>query len=481
MQSLPDYYACLNVPRSASSDEIRQAFRKMARRFHPDANTDPHAAEEFKLISAAHETLTDPPRRAEYDTRLLAFDIPFSIEAVYSRNSLRAMSDPQVVYCLLNIKTIARAKRITPPLNLCLVIDRSTSMQGARLDHTKSAARQIIEGLNENDFFSIVTFSDRAEVILPSQSCENKPLILSKVNAIQASGGTEILEGLMAGLLELQENINPKSINHLTLLTDGRTYGDEENCLLLGTLAESDGIVISGLGIGDEWNDVFLDQLTATTGGESLYIHSIEKVEDLMVKQVRGIGGTMAQRLRLQVTCDTDVKLRSAFRIYPEAHPIAVDDQPLRIGSIPPIGISSILLEFVVKTGNDSRQNIARVSIMGDILNMGRIEEKVSADLTQPISNSAKAEPPPLAILQTMDKLTLYRLQEKAWAAAEGGKVREAAQHLEVLASRLLTSGERDLAQTTVEAASRLGNTHQIPSDAKKRIKYGTRAIISKL
>lgn len=481
MESLPDYYACLNVSRSASTEDVRQAFRKMARRFHPDANADPYAAEEFKLISTAHETLTDSTRRADYDARLSAFDVSFSIEPIYSRSSLRAMSDPQVVYCLLNVKTISKTKRIAPPLNLCLVIDRSTSMQGARLDRTKSAARQIIDGLDKNDFFSVVAFSDRAEVIFPSQSCQNKPLIISKVNAIQASGGTEILEGLMTGLLELQENISPQSINHLTLLTDGRTYGDEENCLLLGALAESDGIVISGLGIGDEWNDVFLDQLTATTGGESLYVHSIEKVEDLMVKQVRGIGGTMAQRLRLQVTCDADVQLRSAFRIHPEAYPIPADDQPLRVGSIPRTGVSSILLEFVVKTGNDSRQNIARVSIIGDILNIGRIEEKVTADLTLPVGSSAKAEPPPLAILQIMDKLMLYRLQEKAWAAAEDGKVREATQHLEMLASRLLTTGERDLAQMTVEAASRLGNTNQIPSDAKKRIKYGTRAIISKL
>src|SRR3990172_6454146 len=112
MQSLPDYYACLTMSRSASVDDIRQAFRKMARRFHPDVNADPHAAEEFKLISTAHETLTDATRRVEYDAYLSTFDAPFSIDAVYSRTHLRAMPDPQVVYCLLNIKTIAQSKRI---------------------------------------------------------------------------------------------------------------------------------------------------------------------------------------------------------------------------------------------------------------------------------------------------------------------------------------------------------------------------------
>lgn len=481
MESLPDFYACLNVPRSASPDDIRHAFRKIARRFHPDVNPDPRAAEEFKLISTAHETLTDAARRADYDTRLATFDVPFSLEPIYSRKYLRAMPDPQVVYCLLDIQTVARSKRITPPLNFCMVIDRSTSMQGVRLDRIKSAARQIIEGLDKSDFFSIVAFSDHAEVILPSQSCQNKTSIMSKVNAIQANGGTEILEGLMAGLLELQQNISPKSVNHLTLLTDGRTYGDEDDCLLLGVLAESDGIVISGLGIGDEWNDTFLDQLTATTGGASLYVQSIDTVEDLMIRQVRGIGGTSAQRLRLQITCDTDVKLRSAFRIHPEAFPLPVDDQPIKIGSIPRSGTTSILLEFVVKTGADSSQNIARITVCGDILNIGTIDEKVLTDLALPVSSHNKAEPPPLAILQAMDKLTLYRLQEKAWAAVEAGKVGEATQHLEMLASRFLTSGERDLAQTAVEAASRLGQSNQIPSDAKKRIKYGTRAFISKI
>jgi Ca-activated chloride channel family protein len=354
-------------------------------------------------------------------------------------------------------------------------------MQGQRLDHVKSAARQIIDNLDPEDYFSVVSFSDRAEVVSPTQLCQNKPTIISKVNSIQAGGGTEILQGLMLGLLELQKNIKPQCVNHLTLLTDGRTYGDEEDCLLLGTLAEIDGIIISGLGLGNEWNDTFLDQLTNITGGESIYIHSVDKVEDLLVKQVRGIGGTVAQRLRLQITCDTNIKLRSAFRLHPEAFPIAAEDQPLRLGSIPHSGAATILLEFVVKTGDEPKQPIARVSVVGDILNMGRIDETVITDLSIPVSETASNNPPPAPILKALDKLTLYRLQEKAWAAAEAGKVQEASQHLETLASRLLSAGESDLAKTTVEVAHRLGNTRQIPGDAKKQIKYGTRAFISKI
>ena len=64
-----DLYAVLGVPRSASEKEIREAFRKLARKYHPDVNPgNPEAEERFKEISAAHEVLSDQESRAKYDT-----------------------------------------------------------------------------------------------------------------------------------------------------------------------------------------------------------------------------------------------------------------------------------------------------------------------------------------------------------------------------------------------------------------------------
>src|SRR3974377_1461231 len=62
-----DYYGALGVKKSASAEEIRKAFRKLARKYHPDVNPDKSAEEKFKAISQANDVLSDPKKRKMYD------------------------------------------------------------------------------------------------------------------------------------------------------------------------------------------------------------------------------------------------------------------------------------------------------------------------------------------------------------------------------------------------------------------------------
>lgn len=64
-----DYYEVLGVGRQTSAEDIKKAYRRLAREYHPDVNKDPRAAERFKEISEAYDVLSDPEKRSRYDQR----------------------------------------------------------------------------------------------------------------------------------------------------------------------------------------------------------------------------------------------------------------------------------------------------------------------------------------------------------------------------------------------------------------------------
>ncbi len=167
-----DYYAILGVPRNASEEDIRRAYREAALRLHPDQNEGPQATELFLQVNRAYELLIDSSQRESYDLELMEFEAKmiskasFKAKVIQSRAKLLQLDEPQVHYLLIDIEPSQDLPEIRPPINLSIVIDRSTSMRGARLDHLRTATLKIMKGLTEGDSTSIVAFSDRAELIV---------------------------------------------------------------------------------------------------------------------------------------------------------------------------------------------------------------------------------------------------------------------------------------------------------------------------
>ena len=141
---------------------------------------------------------------------------------------------------------------------------------------------------------------------IPSGLYIDKINVENRIRQLHADGGTEIFRGLEAGYKEIWRNLRPSNINHLILITDGRTYGDEEQCLNLATSSASIGIGLSGLGIGSQWNDAFLDNLANRTGGNCIYISSEKDIAEFFQKELRSLNKVFAEG----VTLDVETELR---------------------------------------------------------------------------------------------------------------------------------------------------------------------------
>ena len=97
------------------------------------------------------------------------------------------------------------------------------------------------------------------------------------------------------------------------------------------------------------------------------------------------------------------------------------------------------------------------------------------------VKEDAGEEPPPAMIIQSLGKLTLYRMQERAHSEVEGGQYELAAQHMKQLATSLLAQGERSLARTALIESENIAKMQSFSEEGSKEIKYGTRALIMPL
>lgn len=166
-----DFYSLLGIPYDATLDEIRSAYFRLARTHHPDVSTDPEDKEKFLAIQQAFETLSNPKKKREYDNSIPAevrSGPKISVSAQYSLSVIPLMDEPQLVYALVELVCTADGgKSKFSPCHVCLVLDRSTSMQGPRMDMVKSSALVLLQQLRAQDLLSVVVFSDRADVLIP--------------------------------------------------------------------------------------------------------------------------------------------------------------------------------------------------------------------------------------------------------------------------------------------------------------------------
>jgi Ca-activated chloride channel family protein len=235
------------------------------------------------------------------------------------------------------------------------------------------------------------------------------------------------------------------------------------------------------MGIGQEWNDIFLDVLSTRTGGSSAYIAQPQDIKRLLLEKFNALAKTYADDVTLDTKGIEDIELTYAFRLQPDPSPIALGEEYLHLGSILQGTATQVIFEYVIhpKAVKSNLITILDGTLKVPIASQVMPVPPLKLSLTRPITDSPEESPPPLQIVHALSRLMLYRMQERAHGEIEKGNIVGATRHLKRLASNLLLQGERGLAQTILLEMENLEKQNALTIDGSKKIKYGTRSLFN--
>lgn len=479
-----DYYNIIGVSPFATLEEIKHAYRVLARRYHPDSREADTSTRLFHQVHEAYAVLANPKTRRAYDRQRdeLRTDetVYLSFDVLQSRETLYSGYEEQILYALLDIRPGMASAGERLPIDLSIVIDKSTSMKGARLASVKAAAREILDQLNEDDFLTIVSFNDRAELLTSDQVGPSRARAKRAINGLWAEGGTELLKGLRTGLRALGSYRGHDVVSHLMLLTDGRTYGDDDACVAAAAEAADKDIGITAMGIGEDWNDDLLEEMAALSGGTSAYVSSPEQVRALLHGMIRKLSSVFATEMILSVRTAPRVSVESLFQTSPSLERLQLSEGVTRLGPLEVDAPRRILIEAAVESRPPGDHRLLQADLYGDIPKLEKRSERVRRAVwcrftEDEIGQEEKQVPE--AIVRSVSQTTLYRMQEQAWSALKEGNVDGATRRLEVVATRFLDMGEERLGQAALLEAKHIAEKGNATERGRKEIKYGTRRL----
>ncbi len=410
-----------------------------------------------------------------------------NVRCIMSKDTLPVTGSEQAIYALVDIKGGNKTAFGTMAANFALVLDRSGSMDGDKMENMKEAAGYVMGHLSDRDLVSVTIFDDQVETLVTNQPAMNRDEIRSKLETVIARGGTQISDGLKAGLEEVKKGYTKDRVNRILLLTDGQTWDDEEACLRLADEAGNQGISITSIGIGEEWNEKLLLQIAERSRGNSHWIQNPIAILDAFQQEVEGMQSVAATNLKATVRMSPGVRPVKVYITVPmiadvtekSVHDGTVDAD---LGSLDGKRGQAMLIEARVPAQKAGWFRLGRVEVSYDLPLQGVQAKSVKIDLFVTFSaDAAAASKVKAEVMNLVEKVSAFKLQTRALTEAEAGNIAAATQKLQAAATVLLNLGEGELAETAEKEILALKKTGSLSAAGTKKLEYGTRKLTSAL
>lgn len=385
----------------------------------------------------------------------------------------------------VSISAMAADAERTVPLNLCLILDRSGSMEGRPLETVKEAACQLVDNLKGGDRLSVVAFDHRAKTIVSNQAIDDPTDVKRKIKKLRASGGTAIDEGLKLGMEELSKA--PKeSISHVFMLTDGENeHGDNIRCLKLARLAVEYKITVNSLGFGEDWNQDVLEEIADAGGGTLAYIERPESaLEEFgkILNRIQSVGLTNAYLLFSLMPKVRLAELKPIAQVAPDTIELPAqkegDKFMVRLGDLMTDVPRVVLVNIYIGQLPEGKQAIADLQVRYDDPSTGEnalLSEAflVEANVVKPYQPSVDRD-----VQKHVLALAKYRQTQIAETKLQQGDRAGAATMLQTAAKTALQMGDKSGATVLQTSATRLQDGEELSEVERKKTRIVSKTIL---
>src|SRR4051794_40977432 len=200
------------------------------------------------------------------------------------------------------------------PLNLALIIDRSGSMAGTKLEKAKEAAIYCLRNLTGADRAAIIAYDDEVRVVSPSRvlTPETKNQVISDVRMIQSGGSTNLGGGWLTGAQEVANHGHEANyLSRAILLSDGlANVGiiDPEQLEHHATELRKRGVSTTTMGIGADFNEDLMERMAIKGGGHFYFIEDGRQIPDFLHRELGEVLSTVARRVTLEQNLSSAVE-----------------------------------------------------------------------------------------------------------------------------------------------------------------------------
>lgn len=212
---------------------------------------------------------------------------------------------PTHVEVLLRVYTPdPEARPDRPLLNLALVLDRSGSMSGRKLDYAKEAAIYAVHNLLPEDRVAVVTYDDTVQVLVPSTPAGERAALAERIRGIHAGGSTALHTGWLEGATQVAAFQETGRLNRVVLLSDGLANEGETNPAVIAGQVRGlarRGVSTSTLGVGLDYNEDLMAAMADAGEGNYYFIESPADLPRIFAQELSGLAGTLGTRVRLRL------------------------------------------------------------------------------------------------------------------------------------------------------------------------------------